>query len=246
MFNLNKDLILVIEDDANIWNLIELIFEQDPYRLLHAWNGSEAVDYLHTETPGVILIDVMLPDANGVDLCRFVRQHWPNSQILLVTSLSDVINKVLGLEAGADDYITKPFNEHELRARVRAAIRRYQAIRAARAAHIAVETALAQVKLSVADLNMSAESHLAWRQGQELDLTPKEFDLLWLLAAEPGKVFTRKDLITSLWNGENALSEQTVNGHIRRLREKVDEPFMASPLIETVRGIGYRLRTSDA
>lgn len=242
--------LLVIEDDPNIWTLIEMVFAHDAYRLLHAWNGAEALEFITHEAPELILSDVLLPDTNGLDLCRFAKSRNPRCQVLLMTSLGQEIDKVLGLEAGADDYITKPFSDRELRARVRSAIRRIEAFHAALDQSAAPQASVqapaspapASGLIEVEDLRISTESYQAWRQRLELDLTRKEFDLLCLFASHPGKVYTRQELIDAVWPDKPNLSELSINGHIRRLREKVDEPFAALPLIDTVRGVGYRLR----
>lgn len=237
--------LLVVEDDPNTRTLIELAFRQDNYHIHFAQNGTEAESYLQKTPPELMICDVMLPDAHGLDLCRLAKAKNPLCQILILTSMADTIDKVLGLEAGADDYITKPFDGPELRARVRAAIRRLNS----RQEDVSVlksevsfpRAAETNEVLELGELKISRIHHRVWRQNMLVDLTPKEFELLEILAATPGKAFTREELMATLWP-ETSISIQTLNSTVRRLREKLDEPFAASPLIQSIRGIGYSLR----
>lgn len=239
---LEKIPLLVIEDDRLIWELIQIAFEHDAIPLQHVETGAEALAEISRTGPDLILCDIRLPDANGLDLCRFAKQRNPYAQVLMLTSLKEEGDKIVGLEAGADDYITKPFGERELRSRVRAALRRLEALEPLRRQRQS-RPETPPLELRIGELRLSAQSRRAWRQDVELELTRKEFDLLWLLAEQPGKVYSRQELIQRLWANKPELSELSINGHVRRLREKVDEPFRALPLVESVRGVGYRLRT---
>lgn len=248
MLNFANALILVIEDDPNIWELIQLTFEKDAYRLLYANSLSDGLKKFEQYQPRLLLCDLMLPDGNGIDICRYAKTRDPFCQIILLTSLREDIDKVMGLESGADDYVTKPFSSIELRSRMRAAVRRLEALdkkwETTAQATVVSEPATGQ-NLLIADLKINFETRQVWRQGKELQLTRKEFELLALFATHPGKAYSRQQLIQELWSEHPNIQEASINGHIGRLREKLGDLREDDALIEAVRGIGYRFRTDS-
>ena len=190
-------------------------------------DGVEAVKAAQECNPDLILLDVMLPGMNGIDVCKAVREH-STVPIVMLTARTDTVDVVLGLESGADDYVHKPFKPKELVARVRARLRRTP------------EEAQTVESIDIADLHIDVPGHQVIRDGQEISLTPIEFDLLVTLASRPRQVFSREELLEQVWGYRKSSDTRLVNVHIQRLRSKVEVDPDDPKIIQTVRGIGYK------
>lgn len=228
--------ILLIEDAQELMDLICQLLANDPCEIATANNCQDGLKLLASFDPQILLSDIMLPDGNGMDICRVAKQANPYCQVILLSALKDEVDKVLGLELGADDYITKPFSSRELRSRVRAAIRRLELFAPAQSKPPELPVS---GSLEVENLLIELESRRVWKNQLELELTRKEFELLVLLASQRGRVFSRQDLLERLWQHNPDINERSIDAQVRRLRDKI-EPEQAPFLIETVRGSGYR------
>lgn len=226
--------ILLIEDDPAVARSLQAGLERDGYQVIWKSSGAEGVEQAKqpATTPHLIILDVRLPDGSGFDVCRQMRQLGLRQPILMLTVQQDELDKVLGLEMGADDYVTKPYSLRELLSRIRALLRRaYGELSAANAE-----------ALYIGDLVIDWSRGQALRGDQSLNLTPTEFRLLAFLAQHPGQALSRSQILEAVWGYEADLdSERTVNVHVRRLREKVELDPSQPTLILTVPGIGYRL-----
>ena len=222
--------ILVVDDKANIRNLVREYLEAENFRAVTASNGREALYAARQEKPDLILLDIMMPEMSGYDFLKTYRKER-ETPIILLTAKMEETDKVLGLELGADDYVTKPFGMKELVARINAVLRR--------AGHPVAD---AQV-LAVGGIRIDKECRTVTTCGQSVNLTPSEFDLLYILMSAPGRVFSRSDLLLKLQGITFEGVERTIDVHIRNLRLKI-EPEPAQPhYIETVFGVGYRFAT---
>lgn len=224
--------ILIIEDDPAVAQSLEAGLVREGFGVSVKSNAADGVQYIQKSTPHLLVLDIRLPDGSGFDVCRRLRQLGFRFPILILTAQHDTTDKVLGLEIGADDYITKPFNLRELVSRIRAQLRRaYGELSNADADHLLVD-----------DLVIDLASGQALRNETALNLTPTEFRLLTFMAHHRGHVLTRAQIVESIWGHTSDLdSEQSVNVHIRRLREKIEIDPSRPRLILTVPGIGYRL-----
>lgn len=224
--------ILLIEDDPAVALSLQDGLEQASYTVTWQSTGAAGLEYARSHTPHLVILDIRLPDGSGLDFCRQMRQLRLRQPIIILTAQGDEVDKVLGLEMGADDYVTKPYSLRELISRIRAQLRR---------AYGELATADAS-RLHVADLTIDLHSSAAWRGDQQLELTPTEFRLLVYLARHPGQALSRAQILEAVWGYDAAVEdERTINVHVRRLREKV-EPDPSRPThILTVPGIGYRL-----
>jgi DNA-binding response OmpR family regulator len=221
--------VLIVDDHANVRALVRDYLEAQGYRVLAAADGREALTVARVERPDLILLDVMMPNLDGFDFMRAFRRDQATPVILLTARVAET-DKVVGLELGADDYVTKPFGMQELVARIRAVLRRAAPERGADA----------DAELRVSDLALNRATRAVTVAGRPVALTPSEFELLATLMAAPGRVFTREQLLERLQGGEYEGVERTIDVHIRNLRSKV-EPDPARPrTIETVFGVGYR------
>ncbi len=227
--------ILVVDDDREIVRLLSAYLEQSNYKVFAAYDGETALHILRRERPDLVILDLMLPDRDGWDVTRIIRGDptLKNIPIVMLTARVEDQDKIVGLELGADDYVTKPFNPREVMARVRAVLRRAQG-----------ELASPRV-LQVGALTIDLAAHQVEVNGQPLHLTPTEFALLRALAEHPGHVLTRLELIERGLGYSYEGLERTVDSHIKNLRRKFDEAGAAADLIETVFGVGYRLRESS-
>ncbi|HHY98422.1 MAG TPA: response regulator transcription factor [Firmicutes bacterium] len=224
--------VLVVDDEPSIVELIRFNLEREGFKVTAAYSGGGLLDRIRAERPDLVILDIMLPGEDGLTICREIRKE-SNLPIIMLTAKDSETDKVLGLELGADDYITKPFSPRELIARVRAVLRRSSGEESA-------ETK--KQVLKVRDLMLDGERHLVTLNGRELDLPPKEFELLRILMENPGRVLTREYLLETIWGYEYIGETRTVDVHIRRLRQKI-EPDPSQPVyIETVHGFGYRIR----
>ncbi|HYE54709.1 MAG TPA: response regulator transcription factor [Chitinophagaceae bacterium] len=226
--------ILLVEDDPGITGLLNLHLNGPAFRLNTCERGAEAIERLSKEQYNLVILDIMLPDVNGMEVCRQVRKADSSIPIIMLTSRSDECDKVLALELGADDYITKPFGVLELVARTKAVLRR---------AESAGTSVLQQEsEIRAGDLCMNKEMHQAFFNGERLDLTVKEFDLLFLLASNPGKTFSRRQILELVWGCSFPGYEHTVTSHINRLRIKIEPDITTPKYILTTWGMGYRYK----
>ncbi|MEE8670346.1 MAG: response regulator transcription factor [Heyndrickxia coagulans] len=223
--------ILVVDDEPSIVTLLKFNLEQAGFEVLTASDGNEGYDTARREKLDVIILDLMLPGMDGMDVCKQLRLGKINTPILMLTAKSDELDKILGLELGADDYITKPFSPREVVARVKAILRRAET-------KTEEETADA---IKVGDLRILPEQFEAYFKEKKLELTPKEFELLLYLANHAGKVLSRDQLLDAVWNFEFAGDTRIVDVHISHLREKMEEDTKQPQYIKTVRGFGYKM-----
>ena len=222
--------VLVVDDEPLVCDVVARYLERDGHRVVMASDGDSARELIEREAPGLVLLDVMLPgQTDGLDLCRWIRSS-SELPVILLTARVEEADRIVGLELGADDYVTKPFSPRELAVRVRTVLRRSRA-----AAEPPVD------RLSVGPLELDAARHEVRRDGEPLGLTAKEFDLLWFLASNPNHVFSRDQLMHRVWGYSAALDTGTVTVHVHRLREKLEADPQHPELLETVWGVGYRL-----
>lgn len=230
--------VLIVEDDRNIADLLRLYLEKEGYEVVIALDGLKGVEKFREVHPSLVLLDVMLPGMDGFEVCKRVRESPSDVPIIMLTAREEETDKVFGLEAGADDYITKPFSMRELIARVGANIRR--TAMSAPAARSAAESAMTVA----GDLSINTDSHQVFRAGKVIELTQREYELLTFLASHPNKVYARIDLMEQVWNygyvGDDA---RTVDVTVRRLREKIEEDPANPRYILTRRGAGYYFST---
>jgi two-component system, OmpR family, alkaline phosphatase synthesis response regulator PhoP len=233
-----KTSLLVIEDDDNISTAIEEYFSRAGYAVSTAPDGVAGVEAAVKNRPDVVVLDLMLPKMDGLAVCKELRQKDPQMPILMLTAKDDVVDRVLGLEMGADDYITKPFSLREVEARIKSVLRRARA--AAASGDGKDETPIVRGNLRVDPVRREvtiAERHV--------DLTPKEFDLLRLFASNPGRVFPRKYLLEKIWDYSYEGYDRTIDSHINRLRAKIEQNPDNPQLVLTVWGIGYKFTDAE-
>jgi DNA-binding response OmpR family regulator len=222
--------VLVVDDEPLVCDVVARYLEHDGHRVLTAGDGDSARELIEQESPSLVLLDVMLPGStDGLDLCRWIRSS-SELPVILLTARVEEADRIVGLELGADDYVMKPFSPRELATRVRTVLRR------ARPAEPPPE------RIAAGPLELDAGRHEARRDGEPIALTAKEFDLLWFLASNPNRVFSRDQLMHRVWGYSAALDTGTVTVHVRRLREKLEADPSEPRLLETVWGVGYRLR----
>jgi two-component system OmpR family response regulator len=224
--------ILVVEDDPNLLSTLKYNLQQEGYDVTTAVDGVKAIETARSGKPELIILDVMLPKLSGFEVCRILRQDMI-VPILMLTAKTEETDKVVGLEIGADDYVTKPFSMRELLARVRAMLRR--------AKMAEPETANENTLLKINDLEIDPARHRATLSGTTLELTPKEFDLLAFLARNKGFVFNREQLLERVWGYDYAGDTRTVDVHIRWLRQKIETDPQKPGYLVTVRGTGYKM-----
>ena len=217
--------ILVVDDDPAIAEMLTMVLQREGFDTVVVGDGLEAVAAASRENPDLILLDLMLPGMGGVDVCRNVREE--NAvPIIMLTAKTDTVDVVLGLESGADDYVTKPFKPKELGARVRARLRR--------------RDDEPDELLEVGDLVIDVPGHAVSRNGSEIALTPLEFDLLLALAQRPKQVFSREELLEKVWGYRHSSDTRLVNVHVQRLRSKIEQDPENPRIVLTVRGVGYK------
>ena len=226
--------VLIVEDEKNIVDILRFNLQREGYATCEAYDGADGLEKARSQHPDLILLDVMLPKMNGFDVCRALRKEGDNVPVIILTAREEEADKVLGLEIGADDYITKPFSMRELVARVGANIRRT-------AMAAAASSTAADAAMPVAgDLSINTDSHQVFRAGKAIDLTQREYELLTFLASHPNKVYSRVDLMEQVWNyGYVGDDVRTVDVTVRRLREKIETDPAAPVYILTRRGAGY-------
>ncbi|KQB84136.1 MtrAB system response regulator MtrA [Corynebacterium oculi] len=222
--------ILVVDDDPAISEMLTLVLEGEGFDTVAVMDGVEAVPTAQREAPDLILLDLMLPGMNGVDICRAIRQE-STVPIVILTAKTDTVDVVLGLESGADDYITKPFKPKELVARIRARLRR-------------TDNEPSEV-LEVGSVLIDVPRHSVRRDGVEVALTPIEFDLLVEMARKPGQAFSRDELLERVWGYRQSADSRVVNVHVQRLRSKIEKDPENPTIILTVRGVGYKTGSGE-
>ncbi|ARQ07404.1 response regulator transcription factor [Macrococcoides canis] len=226
--------VLVVDDEQSIVTLLQYNLEQSGFEVVTAFDGEEGLNKIFSEDPDIVVLDLMLPKMDGVEVCKAVRSEKNQVPILMLTAKDDEFDKVLGLELGADDYMTKPFSPREVTARLKAILRRSQALRQ----H---ESEKENKEIIIGKLKILPEHFEAYRNGELIDLTPKEFELLIYLIERQGRVITREHMLNSVWNYEFAGDSRIVDVHISHLREKIEENPKQPQYIKTVRGLGYKL-----
>jgi DNA-binding response OmpR family regulator len=225
--------VLVIEDEENLLEALRFNLGREGYQVYTAQDGAQGLDTARQVNPELIILDIMLPALDGLEICRILRRET-DVPILILTARGEEIDRVVGLELGADDYVTKPFSMRELLARVRGMLRR------SRAASDASPRNGARQLLKVGDLEIDLDSHVARLKGEPLNLKPKEFDLLALLVGNKGRAFTRDQILERVWGHDYVGESRTVDVHIRWLREKIQSYPNSPQGIITIRGVGYR------
>ena len=222
--------ILLVEDNRRLSDSLRATLVEDGYAVDTAYDGIEGDDMAVFTPYDVIILDIMLPKRDGIEVCRSLRDQKIATPILMLTARDALDDRVQGLDSGADDYLVKPFEIRELRARIRALLRRRSTEKAG--------------DLVIEDLRLDPAGHFAWRADQALDLTAKEFALLEYMMRNPNRLVTRDMVVSHLWDYDQTIASNVVDVYIRRLRRKVDDPYNEK-LIETVRGAGYRLRRPE-
>ncbi|HEY6935371.1 MAG TPA: MtrAB system response regulator MtrA [Marmoricola sp.] len=217
--------VLVVDDDAALAEMLTLVLRNEGFHSQIVARGDEALAAFHEYRPDVVLLDLMLPGVDGIDVCRSIRAE-SGVPIVMLTAKTDTVDVVLGLESGADDYVVKPFKPKELVARIRARVRRHD--------EGAAET------LRIGDLEIDLAGHSVTRHGSPIQLTPLEFDLLVCLARKPRQVFSREVLLEQVWGYRHAADTRLVNVHVQRLRSKVEHDPENPAIVVTVRGVGYK------
>ena len=219
--------VLVVDDEPIVRDVVVRYLRREGYRTLEAGDGDRARELLEQDPPNLVVLDLMLPGMDGLALCRWIRSR-SELPVIMLTARGEEADRIVGLELGADDYVTKPFSPRELAIRVRAVLRRAGA------------PALSEARLDFGELTIDASTREVHKGDKSLRLTAKEFDLLWFLASNPRQVFSRAQLMERVWGYESALDTGTVTVHMRRLREKLEDEPSHPRLLETVWGVGYR------
>ncbi len=230
----NQKTVLIVEDEKNIVDILRFNLQREGYNTMEAYDGADGLEKARTGNPDLILLDVMLPKMIGFDVCKQLRADGNNVPVIILTAREEEADKVLGLEIGADDYITKPFSMRELIARVGANIRR-----TAMSATMIESASTSSMPVS-GELSINTDSHQVFRSGKAIDLTQREYELLTFLASHPNKVYSRIALMEQVWNyGYVGDDVRTVDVTVRRLREKIEADPANPAYILTRRGVGY-------
>jgi two-component system, OmpR family, response regulator MtrA len=220
-----RERILLVEDEPDIAEVLQYNLEKEGFQVELAGRGDTGLDAVRRESPDLVLLDLMLPGKDGIDVCKEIRAE-SGVPIVMLTAKSDTVDVVVGLESGADDYVVKPFKPKELVARIRARVRRLDPE--------------VQETLTIGDLSIDVAGHAVARDGEPINLTPLEFDLLVCLARKPWQVFTREVLLEQVWGYRHAADTRLVNVHVQRLRSKVEHDPENPEIVVTVRGVGYK------
>ncbi|MDY4669339.1 MAG: response regulator transcription factor [Oliverpabstia sp.] len=226
--------ILVVDDEKEIADLLELYLISDGFQVKKAYDAQEGLRIMRDEKIDLVLLDIMMPNIDGLEMCRRIRET-NNVPIIMVSAKTQELDKIVGLTTGADDYVTKPFNPLELMARVKSQLRRYRDLNPAQDKK--PESPVIQVK----NLTINKETHQVFVDGESVKLTPIEFDILYLLATHPGRVFSTDEIFEKVWNEKVYEANNTVMVHIRRLRGKMKDDTRADKIITTVWGVGYKI-----
>jgi DNA-binding response OmpR family regulator len=220
--------LLLVEDDDRISEPLVRVLRAEGFDVDHVATGQGALDAVEEHRPDLVLLDLTLPDLDGLDVCRKVRAEHPDLQIVMLTARAEEIDVIVGLDAGADDYVAKPFRLAELTARLRARLRAIEATTASTAV------------LEGSGLRVDRDARRAFRDGREIELTSKEFDLLALLMSRPGVTFTREQIMTDVWDEHWWGSTRTLDTHVSTLRKKIGDDSDPPSIVVTVRGVGFR------
>lgn len=231
-----KESILVVEDNNDLVNLLRINLNDEGYDVRIATDGLAGLESFKENEPSLIILDIMLPKMDGFDVCKEVRSQNKQVPILMLTAKSEEVDKVLGLEIGADDYMTKPFSIRELLARVKAILRRSQT---------SPEQPKKNTKLTFKDLIVDPNKRRVSLNGESIELTSKEYDLLLLFFSNPGKAYSREELLNIVWGYSYEGYSHTVNSHINRLRSKIEDDPSDPEYIKTVWGVGYRFADTE-
>lgn len=225
---LSKNKILVVDDETDIRELIEYNLKKEGYQVITAENGVEAIEQAKRHFPQLILLDIMMPEMDGIEACRTIRSlpEFRDTFIVFLTARSEEYSEVSGFNVGADDYITKPIKPRILMSRINALLRRNK------------QDNEQDAKLEILDIVIDREAYLVFRGKEKIVLAKKEFELLYLLASKPGKVFSRDQILKSVWEDSVIVTNRTVDVHIRKLREKLGEGYVG-----TVKGVGYKFES---
>ena len=220
---------MIVEDDPNLLEALKYNVRKEGHEAITAVDGVQAIEVARKDKPDLILLDIMLPKMSGFEVCRIIRKEM-TVPILMLTAKDDEVDKIVGLDLGADDYITKPFSMRELMARIRATLRRME-----------IHAPTPETPLKLGNIEVDIGHHLITKAGQTLTLTPKEFDLLAFLTRNKGLVFSRDQLLEKVWGYDYSGDTRTVDVHIRWLREKIENNPDEPKRLITVRGVGYKL-----
>jgi DNA-binding response OmpR family regulator len=221
------DTVLVVDDEPIVRDVVVRYLRREGYQTLEAGDGLRAQELLRAREPSLVVLDLMLPGLDGLQLCQWIRSR-SELPVIMLTARAEEADRIVGLELGADDYVTKPFSPRELAARVRSVLRR---------SRLAVGST---ERIVQGDLELDSASREVTKAGRKLRLTAKEFDLLWFLASHPRRVFSRDQLMDRVWGYEPAFDTGTITVHVRRLREKIEDDPSKPHHLETVWGVGYR------
>lgn len=237
-----NDKILIIEDDSDIADLIRVNLLEIAPCIEHCNDGKVGLDTALTHDFDVVILDVMLPSMSGLDICRTLRENKPEQAIIMLTAKNSEMDHVLGLELGADDYMTKPFSVRELQARVRSQLRKANILKN----RLQDKASAPEPLLHFGELSINPASREVVFSGKVVDLTATEFDLLVYMASKPNQVFNRTQLLEAVWGYQHSGYEHTVNSHINRLRSKLEKDATSPKIVQTVWGVGYRFSTQGA
>lgn len=224
--------ILIVDDERNIVELSKLYLEKEGYTTVCAYDGEDALNLFKSEAPDLVILDVMMPKIDGWQVCKEIRRT-SQTPIIMLTAKSDTFDKILGLELGADDYVTKPFDPKELTARVKAVLRRSEA-----------QTTTSKKEVAFSNLLVDLDTYELRIGGELIDAPPKEIELLYFLASNPNRVYTREQLLEEVWGFDYFGDSRTVDVHIKRLREKL-ESVTENWQLKTVWGVGYKFEVRD-
>ena len=227
--------VLIAEDDKNLLDILRYNLEKEGYRVVTAQDGARALEKTQSEKPDLLILDIMLPEIDGFEVCRIVRKEM-TVPILMLTAKADEVDKIVGLELGADDYMTKPFSIRELLARIKAMLRRVEMVSESLTASAATPSTV----LDFGELKLDTARHVLTRNDTSVDLGPKEFDLLAFLMLNKGQVFSRDTLLDKVWGYEFTGDTRTVDVHVRWLRQKIETSPEKPVYLRTVRGVGYK------
>ncbi|BAK98878.1 OmpR family two-component response regulator [Oscillibacter valericigenes Sjm18-20] len=236
--NLLDKKILVVDDEKDITDLIEDVLDKDGFRkVLKAYTGLDAIKMSRELLPDAIILDIMLPDIDGIEVCKKIRE-FSFCPIMFLSSKNDDIDKILGLSSGGDDYVTKPFSPREIVFRIKAQLRRKQ--------YDCSEKSKEKQQMLFGDLKMDTDGCCVYKSGRELELTAREFGLLRYLAENPNKIINKEHLYEQVWGEDSVGCDNTVMVHIRHIREKIEDDPANPKLLQTVKGLGYRLVKRDS
>jgi DNA-binding response OmpR family regulator len=234
------DHILVVDDEPAIVTVVRERLEREGFAVRSAASGEEALGHVETDSPDLIVLDLMLPGIDGLEVLRRLRGRGDTVPVIVLTARDEDVEKIVGLEMGADDYLVKPFNPRELSARIRAVLRRQSELKALEAKAQRLEAEVQPME-EHEGLRFDDARHRAWFRGEPLDLRPTEYQLLYFLSRHPGQVFSREALLSHVWGHEAYIDQRTVDVHVRRLRAKLSGVDPDTEVILTEWGVGYRL-----